>query len=281
MAKYAKENGSIDEFILEDLRLLKKLSILAKNIDEVRQYVDDKDKSQSIYVNISEIVEDSATKINTIPKITISERMTKLSELAKKYKYFLFDCDGVLWRGSQPIGDAFRNIEKLEDQGAKVFFVTNLAATSRSALMRKMTSQTFSYKNAKPDLLYPASALAALRLKEMNCKKVIMLGMPLLKEELESQGIEVLDENHLIGDPVIDAEGDIDWETTIDQVEIDPEVGAVVQGLDYNMSYKKCAIAGLYLQKGAKWIITDEDPYDRTATGNRLPTNGCMVGFME
>lgn len=58
--------------------------------------------------------------------------------------------------------------------------------------------------------------------------KVWMLGMPLMKEELESHGIEVKGEGGMIGSDTYDKpENHINWET-LDQVEVDPEVKAVV-----------------------------------------------------
>ena len=42
-----------------------------------------------------------------------SLKLTTLSELSKKYKYFIFDCDGVLWHTNQQIGNAFNNVKWL------------------------------------------------------------------------------------------------------------------------------------------------------------------------
>ena len=40
---------------------------------------------------------------------------TSVRDLASKFNYFFFDCDGVLWHGDElVIGQAFRNIEWLE-----------------------------------------------------------------------------------------------------------------------------------------------------------------------
>lgn len=60
----------------------------------------------------------------------------------------------------------------------------------------------------------------------------------------------------------------------------DPEIKAVVQGYDLNVSYPKICLAGLYLQNGATWIITNEDNYTITDKGKRFPGNGCMVNFL-
>ena len=43
--------------------------------------------------------------------------MTTITELASIYDNFIFDCDGVLWQADEQIGDAFKTIEWLEEQG--------------------------------------------------------------------------------------------------------------------------------------------------------------------
>ena len=35
---------------------------------------------------------------------------TTFKEVVSKYKYFIFDCDGVLYHGKSPVGSAFENI---------------------------------------------------------------------------------------------------------------------------------------------------------------------------
>ena len=89
-------------------------------------------------------------------------KYSSIKQLADKYDYFLFDCDGVVWHGElNHIGNAFRNIEWLESIGKKVYFITNNSSISRLTMKEKMESDIFSYKNAKIDHLYPTSAIAA------------------------------------------------------------------------------------------------------------------------
>ena len=48
-----------------------------------------------------------------------------------------------------------------------------------------------------------------------------------------------------------------------EKYEIDPEVKAVVVGLDTKFTYAKLCIANLYIQTGgAKFIATNNDAYD-------------------
>ena len=58
---------------------------------------------------------------------------------------------------------------------------------------------------------------------------------------------------------------------------IDPDVGAVVVGLDTKYTYSKLSIASLYIQTaGAKFIATNDDAYDVVA-GRKMPGAGAMV----
>lgn len=192
-----------------------------------------------------------------------------VNEFADKFDYFLFDCDGVLWYGSKQIGQAFRNIEYLESLGKKVFFVTNSSLISRETMAKKLTNAEFGYKNLKMDHLYPSATLSALYVKQKlpHCKKVKCIGMKPLKDELKSHGLEVVEDNLDRFSSGISSE-------QLDQIKIDPEVGAVVQGLDQAITYAKLAVASLYIQSGAKWITTNEDPHGVTAKGLRCPGNG-------
>ena len=42
--------------------------------------------------------------------------------LLMKIKVFMFDCDGVLWRGAQPIDGAIDTLNYLKDHGKSIFY---------------------------------------------------------------------------------------------------------------------------------------------------------------
>lgn len=62
---------------------------------------------------------------------------SEYSDLIARYDTFLFDCDGVLWSGDDPIPGAKAVLDKLRLQGKRVVFVTNNASKSRKAYKGK------------------------------------------------------------------------------------------------------------------------------------------------
>ena len=42
--------------------------------------------------------------------------------LLMKIKVFMFDCDGVLWRGAQPIDGAIDTLNYLKEHGKNIFY---------------------------------------------------------------------------------------------------------------------------------------------------------------
>ena len=101
--------------------------------------------------------------------------------------------------------------------------------------------------------------------------------MPALIEEFNSHGL------HCIGGtsslPQFDSHS-VDYDE-LDDFDLDPEVGCVVQGLDQAINYSKLAIASKYIQKCGKWVVTNEDTCGVTQNGNRLPGNGMFAAALE
>jgi 4-nitrophenyl phosphatase len=64
-------------------------------------------------------------------------QFSDFADLAEKYDYFLFDCDGVLWVGDQTIEHSFSALNYLIDNNKKVYFLTNAAMRSRTELMNQ------------------------------------------------------------------------------------------------------------------------------------------------
>lgn len=185
-----------------------------------------------------------------------------------KYDYIVFDCDGVVWQSNEVIGQAFQNIQRLEALGKQVFFLTNASYHSRKSLASKMISDACGYDSCQISHLYTSSSLAALYLRQNmpGVKKVLYIGDK-VKEELNSQGFETVDIEKWPSKP------EMDCEQYLDEFEIDPEVGAVVQGNDAGLTMHMLAIALLYLSQGIPLITTNEDAFGLTKS-KKLRTFG-------
>lgn len=203
-----------------------------------------------------------------------------IKSLAERYDYFIFDCDGVLWHGEEiHIGNAFRNIEWLESQGKKVFFVTNNANLSRRSMKEKMATDVFKY-NASIDSLYPASTIACQYVKQKmpDVKKVYYTGSAYIGEELESAGIEPSADNVVSYKEKI--AGEYLTHEELEKYPFDEEVGAVISGWDPTVDYTRLSLASIYLQKCKQWVVCNEDAYT-IQHGYRAMGGGTLVAAVE
>ena len=92
-------------------------------------------------------------------------------------------------------------------------------------------------------------------------------------EELKSNGLEI------IGGTKADSESDFKYEM-IKDYKFDEDVGAVVCGIDFNVNYRKITLASMYLQRGAKWIVCNDDAFTMQS-GYRAPGNGMTIAAIE
>ena len=51
-------------------------------------------------------------------RLTVADR-----QLLNDIRVFLFDCDGVIWKGKEPIPGAVDTLNKLKDMGKRVFYL--------------------------------------------------------------------------------------------------------------------------------------------------------------
>ncbi|MHA1236187.1 MAG: HAD-IIA family hydrolase [Candidatus Hodarchaeales archaeon] len=102
--------------------------------------------------------------------------------------HIIMDCDGVLWKGNQPISGAKETLEMLEQQGFRLGFVTNNSSLSRKGFSGKFRNLGFESENF---IILNSGYGAAVHLKENSLNNVFMIGESGLKEELETQGLTV------------------------------------------------------------------------------------------
>jgi len=130
-----------------------------------------------------------------------SPQWTDVKQLADKYDYFLLDCDGVVWSGSDQVDSAFEVVNSLESQGKHVYFISNNARKTASDAAEKMTKMGL--KDPKLDHIYGSSSILAktIRVKYPEITKVFGIGMKSMRTELENVGIEVIGCDEHLFDP--------------------------------------------------------------------------------
>jgi 4-nitrophenyl phosphatase len=145
-------------------------------------------------------------------------------------KAVFLDMDGVLWRGSEPLGDLPNIFSRFSDLNLPVVLATNNATNTVRQYIQKLdglgvrlsdwqiatSGEAVVYHLVKK---YPAGA------------RVYIVGMPGLKEMVEKAGF----------------------------VLADSDVRAVIVGVDRDITYEKIKVANRLIRGGAEFIGTNPD----------------------
>ena len=185
-------------------------------------------------------------------------------------KTFIFDCDGVLWKGSTLIPKTIETLKYLKSLNKKLLFVTNNSTSSRASYLQKF--RKFGLDFIQENEIIGTAYIAALYLKKhLNPqKKVYLIGMQGLKDELSRLNIQIKQDN--------------DYISCMDDMKIiksDPEIGAVLIGFDIFVNYTKFAKAHTFLlQQDVLFIATNVDSTFPTENGS-LPGTGSLVATLS
>lgn len=192
-----------------------------------------------------------------------------------KVDCFIFDCDGVIWRGDSVIDGVPETLDMLRAMGKQLVFVTNNSTKSRAGYLKKFTDLGLS---VKAEEIYSSSYAAAAYLEAIDFpkdKKVYVVGEVGIQEELDLKGIA-----H-IGGPA-DADKKVELKPGM-LLEQDPDVAAVVVGFDRNINYYKIQYATLCIREnpGCMFIATNLDAVTHLTDAQEWAGNGSMVGAIR
>lgn len=193
------------------------------------------------------------------------------SRLYNSVDAFLFDCDGVIWKGDKLIDGVSETLHFLRSQGKKLVFVTNNSTKSRAQYASKFLSFGIS---VSLDEIFSSSFAAAMYLKTIEFpvdKKVYVIG-----------GEGIIEELHLAGFTALG--GPEDAQKTLHLTENpffhhDKTVGAVVVGLDQYINFYKLQYATLCIREnpGCLFVATNRDAVGHMTDLQEWPGAGCMV----
>jgi phosphoglycolate/pyridoxal phosphate phosphatase family enzyme len=180
-------------------------------------------------------------------------------------KIFIFDLDGVVYRGSDPIPSAITAINKLKTLGKKIVFLTNNATKTRESFAKKLNSMGIP---ANENDIYTSSYLATIALaKEYPKGQVFVIGEEGLIYDLKHVGFTILNEKY----PELDAVSKIPAEITAD---------FVIVGMDTKVTYYKFRTALMLINKGAHFYATNDDA-NFPAPDTIWPGAGANVAFVS
>ncbi|EJD01816.1 4-nitrophenylphosphatase [Fomitiporia mediterranea MF3/22] len=192
------------------------------------------------------------------------------AELLEKFDTWLFDCDGVLWHGMTLIDGALEVLQLLRAKKKKIIFVTNNASTSRSNYMKKFNQLGI---EAHLDEIFGSAYAAAVYLSSVvkfpKDKKVFLIGMEGLEEELRNEGITFVCGT----DPKYNSLSPL-----ATPPRPDPSIGTILCGFDYAINYTKLSAAFVQLDADPSclFVVTNEDPTAPSEGGVLLPAGGAI-----
>jgi HAD superfamily hydrolase (TIGR01450 family) len=161
---------------------------------------------------------------------------------------WIFDLDGVVWRGAVSIPGSLDTISRLRNRGDRVLFASNNSSMTIAAYQAKFNG--FGLLVAPEDIVTSAQGASTLVLPG---ERVLVVGGPGIVEALGERGAEATLASNVA--PKVE-----------DGADLGP-FDVVMVGLDIEFEYRRFKIAVRALLDGARLVATNEDPTYPAADG--------------
>lgn len=157
---------------------------------------------------------------------------------------WIFDLDGVLWLGDDPIPGSAEAVAKVRDAGHRVLFLTNNSSRPVSDIVGKLTGMGI---DAEPDEIV-TSAQAAASLLQGGTTALVCAGAG-VREALDERDVDGVD---------------------------DGPADAVIVGYHQEFDYGRLTVAYRAVTGGARLIGTNDDATYPTSDGP-IPGGGAIL----
>ncbi|KAJ1562332.1 hypothetical protein HK405_013404 [Cladochytrium tenue] len=199
---------------------------------------------------------------------------SKVEAFVDSFDTFLLDCDGVIWSGDHLTPMAAEALALLRSKGKQLVFVTNNSSKSRRAYLEKFNS--LGLQAAEGEIFGSAYAAAYYVKHILNFpteKRVFVIGMSGIEEELASEGVQYT------GGTVDGA--NLKSMSEMATVKHDPSIGAVLLGFDLDINYRKLSRAFTYLRSdpAVHFLATNSDK-TFPAGGSIYPGTGALLAAL-
>ena len=189
-----------------------------------------------------------------------------VKESLSSFDTVLFDCDGVLWRGSETLEGAVELTTHLTSIGKRVGYVTNNSYRSQKQTMDELNKRGL--PTPEPDLVLCTARATALYIKKRFPNgNIFRLGNPGMVIEFDREGI-----NHWTTENTFEPHNLTEY----------PVIDAVVHGMDKEINFHRLLTATnlLYQNKNAVFVATNMDPTFPEAAGRMSVGCGSLVSAL-
>ena len=185
--------------------------------------------------------------------------------LPRRVRLVIFDLDGVIYRGDEPIRGARELVDWLHGRRVGVRFATNNSMVARDGYVERLAGMGIS--TAAEEVVTSTSAtIEHLRLHEPGVRSVLAIGADGMRRELAAAGLEVTMAADALPAPALGGP-------------LVQRYDAVIVGLDPAVDYDGLAAAMSAVSAGARLFATNADTRYPTPAGF-LPGAGAIVAAL-
>ncbi len=194
-----------------------------------------------------------ARRVLNSPCMISSEKVLNVATLQN----FIFDLDGVIWRGHTPIAGAVESIHQLRANGKRCFYCTNNSRLTQGQFAQRLRAIGLELQDE--DVISSAWATARFLATAMpRGFSVFVVGEEGLRSTLQSVGARILS--------AAEAENEV--------------ADCVVAGIDREFTYEKMRLAQRQILRGARFIATNRDATFPVEDGV-IPGSGSIIAGIE
>lgn len=178
----------------------------------------------------------------------------------------IFDLDGVIYRGQQPVPGAAALVSALRRQGLLIRFATNNSMVTRGMYVARLREMGIATE-LEEIVTSTSATIDHMRAHLPDRRNVLAVGAPGMLEELRAAGFAATG----AGDAA---------DATYDGGPLDVPYDVVIAGLDPSFDFRRLATATTAIRSGARFIATNADLRYPTPAGF-LPGAGAIVAALR
>ena len=188
-----------------------------------------------------------------------------MSDLPDRVRLVIFDLDGVIYRGHEPIAGARELVDFLHAAGVEVRFATNNSMVARAGYVTRLAGMGIA-TGADEIVTSTSATVEHVKRHAPEVRAVLAIGADGMRAELAEAGFDVT----MAGEAGAREHGG---------GALDRHYDAVIVGLDPHVDYRRLAVAMSAVAGGARLIATNADARYPTPAGF-LPGAGSIVAAL-